>query len=369
VSSGLQAALRTLLEQPLLLEGMDGFRESYPWRLDLKRWFETTCNWTVQSGVGVLRLVAEHAQPDAGRALSGLKTVRSSAMFAWVLWFHEYLGLRVGQARQFSLGELSEAIEAQSKLSFSELAQRRALLQAVYQMDALGVLRIVDAETEQWEAGDGSGGALLEFSAGAAYLLSNPVRLEASAAQRAARALLVGPALVRADDPAAWDALSETLADHLEAGLGWPLEQHAQYASLLRGGRERGLAERWTPGRSVTEAASLLLLGAIRREVLSGELGPDEGGRLSLSRGRLYQLLEAVRSDYKAHWGEQAKIGTDKLLREILNLWHTWGGLVGSLVGSLETEQVVLEPHLGRFKAGYEGEELEERPRRRKRRR
>ena len=363
-SSALQAAIRTLLEAPLLQEGMDGFREVYPWRSEVRAFFARVAGWTVQIGPGVIRLVASSPQPEGGRALGGLLSPRAAALLAWVLWYHEYLGLRLGEVRQFSLSELSEVIAEGSgqTLDFSVFHNRRALLQAVRALEELGVLRVLDGDAEDWESGQAGEavhvGALLEFTAAAPYLIASPQSQQATPLQRAARALLVGPVLGRAQEPEAFAALEspggEALIADLQDALGWTLDIHADHALLLREGQLRGLASRWTPGRAVESAAALLLLEAVRREVRAGELVPDAAGRLTLSRSRLYTLLDGVREQHRAHWGERGKLlGVDKLLSSVLALWRFWGGLAA---GENEAS-LTLEPHLARFEAGYEFEE------------
>ena len=106
VQPGLQNSVHALLEQPILLEGSDGFREAMAWRMELRRFFERVAGWSVLTGPGALRLVAAPAFAEAGRAFSGLRSPQAAAFVAWTLWYHEYLGLRLGDAKQFSLSEL-----------------------------------------------------------------------------------------------------------------------------------------------------------------------------------------------------------------------------------------------------------------------
>jgi hypothetical protein len=369
ISYALSSAIQTLLETPLLLEGMDGFREVWNWRIEAVRWFKETTAWQVQTGPGVMRLVATGELFDAGRALDGLKTARASSMLAWVLWYHEFLGLRLGEPKQFTLSELAKQIESSSKLSFSDIQNRRALVQAVRTLEELGGMRVLDEQTQAWEGEPSSGGALLEFTAGAAYLISSPPELPASDQQRAARALLIGPVFNRVDDPQAFSTLeTSNLADALEATLGWQLEVNVQFASLLRTGNTRGLAKRWTPGRSVTEAAALLVLEAIRTELQTqpqserlelsrSSLQPDEHGQIRLTQNRFYELLDLVRNQYRNFWGEQGKqLGTARMQTQILELWRSWD------LARLEGEFITLKPGLARFTASYEDRILE-RPR------
>ncbi len=353
------SAVRRLLDSPLLTEEMEGWRETYAWRVELRSFFARTAALTVQIGPGVLRLVLPPPMPEGGRAWDGLKWVRSASLLAWVLWYHEYLGVRLGEVRQFSLAELATAISENPEargIDFSVRNTRFALLQAVRTLAELGALRILDEDSRGWEGEDGEapggGGALLEFTPAAPYLISTPPLLPATPAQRAARALLCGPALTRAHDPEAFGHLQDPEVKELERTLSWNLEIHAEYATLHREGVTSGLGTRWLPGRSVFSAAALLLLNAIRREVEARTLIPDAAGRLTLSRTRLYTLLDTVRADYRARWGETGKKhSTEKLLEEVLELWRQWGG-----VASQDTASLTLEPHLARFHAFYEDE-------------
>ncbi len=344
-SPGLQMALRTLLENPLLLEDMEGFREVWAWRAEVRAWFERYAGWMVQMGPGVLRLLAPSPHSDGGRALGELASSRGVALLAWVLWFHEYLGLRLGEPKQFSLSEMAERISAQSGLNFSEILNRRALVQAVRCAHRIGLLNILDDESSRWEGGETTGGALLEFTVGAAYLISRPKALPQSPVQRAVQALLVGPALVQAHDPAAFAALERNEAfvqEALQDALGWPLDLQPHYACLLRGG-QTGLY----PGRSVADAVALLLVEAVRTEVQEGRLEADAQGHVRLSSTRLYGLLDRVREQHRQHWGEKGKQSSERLLREVEVVWQEWGAV------ELEGELWVLKPHLARFTAQY----------------
>ena len=352
----LRDAVRTLLEQPLLLEGSDGFRDVIAWRLELQRFFARMAAWPVLSGANALRLVAAPAFFEGGRALEGLRNASAPAMLAWTLWYHEYLGLRLGEPRQFSLSELASQIETHSGLTMTNLEHRRAVVQAVRTLETLGAMRVLDDNTQDWEGADHAeaGGALLEFTAGAAYLISVPqATLPPTPLQRAVRALLTGPALHRALDPQAFAALEQDLGleagllSELETTLGWTLEVQRDYALLLRGGVTRGLAERFAPGRSVIEAAGLLLLNALRDEVAQGRVTPDVSGRLLVTRNQLYALLDAVRATHRDKWGQQGTASTEKLLREILGDWRGWGTAVE--IG----EFWQLEALLSRFQAYY----------------
>ncbi len=350
----LQHAVRVLLEQPLLLEGADGFKEVIAWRAEVSQFFARVAGWTVLTGPNALRLVAPPAFPEAGRALELLHSVKASAFLAWILWYHEYLGLRLGEARQFSLSELAAQIENQSGLAMTSLEHRRALVQAVRALEALGAMRLLDASTGEWEDAKegGHAGALLEFTAGAAYLISQPAVQQITPLQRAVRALLTGPALHRALDPEAFSALLEDsdlergVTAHLEQTLSWTLEIQADYALLLRGGVTRGLAKRFTPGRGVVQGAGLLLLNSIRTEVQAGRLRSDNG-RLRLTQNQLYALLDQVRALRRDKWGQQAATSTEKLLREILEDWCSWGA------ASQDGEFWWLEALLSRFDAFY----------------
>ena len=349
----LQNAIRVLLEQPLLLEGAEGFREVIAWRAEVSQFFARVAGWTVLTGPHALRLVAPPAFAEGGRALEGLHSVKATVFLAWILWFHEYLGLRLGEARQFSLSELASQIENQSGLAMTSLEHRRALVQAVRTLEILGAMRLLDASTNEWEdAKEGHAGALLEFTSGAAYLISQPVVQLVTPLQRAIQALLTGPALHRSLDPEAFAALQADadsdrgVVEYVENTLGWTLEIQADYALLLRGGITRGLAKRFTPGRGVVSSAGLLLLNTIRAEVQAGRL-QSQTGRVRLTQNQLYAFLDQVRATHRDKWGQQAATSTDKILREILEDWLSWGA------ASQEGEFWWLEAILSRFEAYY----------------
>lgn len=358
VPAAFTAAVRSLLDTPLLTEGMDGFRETYAWRLELRAFYARVAALNVQSGPGVLRLVLPPPFPEGGRIWEGMRTAHAAAFVAWVLWYHEFLGVQPGEVRQFSLAELAAAISGHPEapeLDFSLRPQRLALLQAVRALHDLGVLTIVDEAAQSWESGDGeaggSGGALLEFTAAAPYLISRLPEPVASPPQRAVRALLCGPALTRAQDPEAFAELGAPLLEDLVRTLGWSLSVNAEYATLHREGLVHGQGRRWTPGRSAVSTVALLLLQAVQREVREERMVPGEHGRLTVTKVRLYGLLDQVRSLHRSRWGTLGQESTDRLLEGVLAEWRTWGGVATS-----EAMLVSLEPHLARFAPAYESE-------------
>ncbi|MFC6663769.1 DUF2398 family protein [Deinococcus multiflagellatus] len=162
VPAAFTAAVRTLLDTPLLTEGMEGFRETYAWRLELRVFFARVAALTVQSGPGVLRLVLSPPFPEGGRAWADVRSPQAAGFVAWVLWYHEFLGVQAGEVRQFSLAELASAISSHPQaqdLDFSVRSQRLALLQAVRALRELGALAIVDESSQEWENGEGEAGS------------------------------------------------------------------------------------------------------------------------------------------------------------------------------------------------------------------
>ena len=75
VQPGLQSSVRSLLEQPILLEGSDGFREAMAWRMELRRFFERVAGWSVLTGPGALRLVAAPAFAGAAVGIELTQTL------------------------------------------------------------------------------------------------------------------------------------------------------------------------------------------------------------------------------------------------------------------------------------------------------
>lgn len=358
VPAAFTAAVRTLLDTPLLTEGMEGFRETYAWRLELRAFFARVAALTVQSGPGVLRLVLSPPFPEGGRAWADVRSPQAAGFVAWVLWYHEFLGVQAGEVRQFSLAELASAISSHPQaqdLDFSVRSQRLALLQAVRALRELGALAIVDESSQEWESGESdagsSGGALLEFTAAAPYLISRPSELPASAAQRAIRMLLCGPSMTCAQDPEAFEQLNAPLLEDLQHTLGWRLSVNGEYATLHREGLVRGMGSRWMPGRSAASSVALLLLSAVCKEVQHQRLTPEDSGRLTVTKVRLYGLLDQVRATHRARWGTMGKESTEKLLELVLAEWRLWGGVAVS-----DTASVTLEPHLARFDSTYETE-------------
>jgi len=351
---------RALLETPLMSEGHEDFRETWKWRRELRKVFSDLTGWTVQISPGVLRLCGQAPFPDAGRAGSEeLDSPRAASMFAWTLWYHESLG-RVSELHQFTLEELAGAITQASGTDFLKSTDRQALTRALKALTALGAVQLIDAGDDAWLEGRGPegqaplpgtvGGKLFEFTVLAAYLISPAPPDSPTDLQRAYRALLTGPALSRARDPQAYLALDATACRQIESVFGWSTDQQGDYAALLRDAQPRRSAHHVPQGRSAGSAAALLLTEAVRAEQATGRLGRDTQGRVLISGGELYGLMDTVREQYRAHWGQFGLKSTETLLGETLDRWRALGAL-SDWPGS--PDGYALEPHLARVRAAY----------------
>ncbi len=361
VAAGLVEALRILIERPLLQEGDEGFLTAWPWRRELQTFFAERAGWVLQFGPGVLRLNAHAPFPEGGRAMDGLQHPQDAALLAWALWYHESLEVLVGEARQFSLEEMAQAISEQASIDFTVYRNRQSLKRALGQLSELGGLRVIDGGAGSWEDGQGEeGGELLEFTPGVAYLIApSPPRPDVPPAVRATRALLVGPALSRARDEEAYLALGPELQDQLEDALDWVLDLQGDHAALMMDTQSREGVRRLTLGRSARSSAAMLLIEAIRQErrLPTGgpPLGQDLHGRVQISPGRLYALMDRVREEHRARWGQFGLKDTARILQDVLDQWRQLGGIDDwhETPGG-----ILIEAHLARYDSSYGSDSL-----------
>src|SRR5258708_14165787 len=158
---------------------------------------------------------------------------------------------------------------------------------------------------------------------------------------RAWRALLLGPALFRFDDPAAFAELlayAEAIANELLETYGWLPDIHRDYACIVRAsGMATGPVTSLTPFGTNYQVA-LLMFEAIRDKVETGVWpSPDIYGCLHVTTEDMSELFYSVRERYGENWGNEAR---SKSSRSLLNDVYKKMRQVGLLRGPDEAGNI-----------------------------
>ncbi len=312
----------------------------------LARFYREGPGWTLLRTRAFARLVREPSPCAAARGLPGLERPLDYALLTWVLWYGENLALAASAATgggesQFVMSELAEAILAQmggsaaSRLELLDHRQRESLVRALRCLETLGAIRRLQGEIEAWDPGAGGNvlyeflpaaqrllaradwGLVFAFASSAGYTRTEPLAPgSASPLQRAWRALLLGPALFRCDDPEAFAGLLLAQADvrrQLYTALRADLEIRRSFALVLR--PVAGTDEISATAGFVADGATvqverravyqpvLLLAAEARRRVRTGEWRPDADDVITIAAAEWEAVLWSLRQQHREHWG------------------------------------------------------------------
>ncbi len=361
----------------------------------LQAWHDQYTGWRIQRGSTVIRLVRHLSTATPGYLYERLKDPKDFACLTWVLWFAENRQLTGrGNDQQFLLSQLAEQIQEQStqgsdsekQFDFRKQADRYSIQRALQYLEDLGGIQLVDGQTREWVEQTPDADVLYEFTDVIHSLVTalNPETLATVSAQlndtttnlepillpgaahitpdlvRAWRAILIGPALLRYDDPAAFAALKEhadEVANELLETFGWLLDIHRDYACIVRAS---GTATGPVTSLSMVGASdqiAMLLCGAMRKKVETGAWpSPDRYGCLHVTTGDFEELFYSVRERYGENWGTEAR---GKSSRSLLNDVYKKMRQVGLLRGPDEAGNVLVMPTAARYAVSYDdpGEE------------
>lgn len=363
----------------------------------LQTWHDQYTGWRIQRTSTIIRLVRQPSAVTPGYLYERLKEPRDFACLTWILWYAENRQLSGrGNDSQFLLSQLAEQITEQSaqgtgneeKFDFRRPADRYSIQRALQYLEDLGGLQLVDGQTREWVEQTPDADVLYEFTDVIRSLVAalNPQivsmvsdRLQDSASvlqptllkqqddmspqsatnctplSRAWRALLLGPALFRFDDPAAFSALTthaDEVANELLETFGWLLDIRRDYACIIRASG--------TPGGPITgltlfgasDHIAMLLCGAIRNAVESGTWsGPDAFGCLHVTTEDMAELLYSLRERYGENWGSDAR---NKSSRSLLNDVYRKMRQIGLMRGPDEAGNVLILPTAARYSATYD---------------
>lgn len=356
----------------------------------LEKWHEEHTGWRVQRGPSFFRLERHLHMPVSLFLDDKLKRPRDFVCLTWILWFAEQRHLAGGgRNQQFLLSQLAEEIQSQSQeapgdtLDFRNLQDRYSMRRALEYLTVLGGLQALEGEVKKWEdAPDNE--VLYEFTPISHSLIEalNQQRITAMSTQiatwdhalqasepegaepvqnvpplvRAWRTLLLGPALFRRDDAAAFAALvasAEQVSEELAQSFGWLLELNRDYACIVRGGTLSTGAGPTLTLNAAHDQVILLLCTELRRQVEAGTCPPDACGCLHVTSFDLNALFSSLRQRYGSYWGASVKESkaTD-LLAEI----YTRMRLLGLLRGPDAEGHVLILPTVARYSVSYNQE-------------
>ena len=386
-----------LMEREFILsKDVDLFRLVNRHYYTLQSWHDQNTGWRIQRSATVIRLVRQLSAITPGYLYDRLREPRDFACLTWILWYAENRQLSGrGNEQQFLLSQLAEQIQEQSlsgtddvmAFDFRRPADRYSIQRALQYLEDLGGLQLVDGQTKEWVEQTADADVLYEFTDVIRSLVSafNPQLLAVVAAHlndggeallptrlqnilgdlfltagirplmRAWRVLLLGPILLRYDDPEAFAELvvhADEVANELLETLGWLLEVNHDYACIVRAsGMSTGPVTVLTPF-GTSDQMALLMCSTIREQVITGAWpGPDRYGCLHVTTEDINALFYTLRERYGENWGNEAR---GKSSRSLLNDVYKKMRQVGFLRGPDNTGNVLILPTAARYTATYE---------------
>ncbi len=393
----MKAHLALMEKEVILPRQSDLFRLLKYHYYALQSWHDQHTGWRIQRDASAIRLIRNPGATTPGYLYDRLKEPGDFACLAWILWYAENRQLSGrGSDQQFLLSHLAEQIQEQSALGpgrtfdFRKPADRYSIQRALQYLEDLGGLQLVDGQTRDWVEQTASADALYEFTDVVRSLivalnpqvvtmvadqlkdnsttlqpaiLLNPAGTSTSPLVRAWRTLLLGPALFRFDDPAAFADLlahADAIANELLETFGWLLDIHRDYACIVRAsGTTSGPVTSLTPF-GTNDQIAMFLCKAIRDQVESGAwLSPDMYGCLHVTTEDMSELFYTVRERYGENWGSEAR---SKSSRSLLNDVYRKMRQAGLLRGPDDAGNMLVLPTAARYTATYEkaGQETKE---------
>lgn len=388
---------RTLLERTCI----SSEDEEYFWMKTqyqtIKRWHILHTGWHLERRNNLFSLMRQPGTMTVGYndGKSVLQTPRDFVYVVWILWYavHDEITRR-GNGQLFLLIQMLERLteewreqscldllklEGQDDISSQSLvlSNRRSMARALNYLQEIKCLKELDGQTDIWVE---QGSPVLYQFTNAIHLLIMSLDHDAyqgvishqneanifspnalafmkekiSPLKRAWRALLIGPFLLKFDDPEAFAALLENIEEirnEADATFGWSLEVNHDYACIIRN-RD---SSHMTTGNLFNKKAAidqliLLLCTAIREQVNAGAIRPDYYGRISTTVPHLLDLLAALRRQYESNWGKGIREkGNKELLSEILKRMHH----IGFTRGPDDQSNVLILPSAARYSTRY----------------
>jgi uncharacterized protein (TIGR02678 family) len=363
----------------------------------LAKWHEQHTGWRIQRGPSFFRLERHLHMPITPFLDDRLKRPRDFVCLTWILWFAEQRFLAGGgRNQQFLLSQLAEELQRQSQqgagtpLDFRNLQDRYSMRRALEYLTQLGGLQTLEGEVRKWAEDAPDQEVLYEFTPISHSLIEAlSERRVAAMAKRAAiqsqrlptsdlglpalaqdlpplvrawRTLLLGPALLRCDDAAAFAALvvhAEQVSEELAQSFGWLLELNSDYACIVRGGTLSAGAGPTLALNSALDQIILLLCTAFRQQVEQGLWSPDASGCLHVSSFDINTLFSDLRLRYGSYWGATVK---ESKATDLLNDIYARMRLLGLLSGPDMEGHMLILPTAARYSVSYDREPVETEP-------
>ena len=394
-----------LMEQGVILsKQVDLFRLVNRHYYTLQNWHDQNTGWRIQRGATVIRLVRQLSATTPGYVYDRLKEPRDFACLTWILSFAENRQLTGrGNEQQFLLSQLAEQIQEQSRsvtdggtaFDFRRPTDRYSIQRALQYLEDMGGVQLVDGQTKEWVEQSADADVLYEFTDVIRSLVSafNPQLLAMVATHlnnegktlqptllqsivgdnfpvmalkplvRAWRTLLLGPVLLRYDDPEAFAELvahADEVANELLETFGWLLDVKRDYACVVRAsGMSSGPVTSLTPF-GTSDQMAVLMCTAIREQVTTGAWPlPDKYGCVHVTSEDMSALFYTLRERYGENWGNEAR---SKGSRSLLNDVYKKMRQVGLLRGPDGAGNMLILPTAARYSANYEKAGQEQKP-------
>ena len=415
-----------LMERGVILsKQVDLFRLVNRHYYTLQNWHDQNTGWRIQRGATVIRLVRQLSATTPGYVYDRLKEPRDFACLTWILSFAENRQLTGrGNEQQFLLSQLAEQIgegsvyraersgadiamgegyqeqsrsetDGETAFDFRRPTDRYSIQRALQYLEDMGGVQLVDGQTKEWVEQSADADVLYEFTDVIRSLVSafNPQLLAMVATHlnnegktlqptllqsivgdnfpvmalkplvRAWRTLLLGPVLLRYDDPEAFAELvahADQVANELLETFGWLLDVKRDYACVVRAsGMSSGPVTSLTPF-GTSDQMAVLMCTAIREQVTTGAWPlPDKYGCVHITSEDMSALFYALRERYGENWGNEAR---SKGSRSLLNDVYKKMRQVGLLRGPDGAGNMLILPTAARYSASYEKAGQEQKP-------
>lgn len=363
----------------------------------LQSWHDQHTGWRIYRTPASIRLIRTPVSFIQGYVFRNLRQPRDFACFIWTLWYAETRlndggGGGHSNAQQFLMSQLAERLEEHSAtgylaphvapFDFKRQSDRYSLFHALKALEDLGGLHLEDGSSEEWVNQSGQENALYEFTEvtrslilaldmeqvrlAAKTLQGNPKSLgparlpateKVSPLQRAWRTLLLGPALLKYDDPEAFAALrqhQETFQFEIGQAYGWQLDLRYEYAMIIRPSGT-GLGPNGPLNLTgAADQAALLCCQLIRQKIEGEWRYPQSEGCLVVPESEIAEVFRQVREEHGSRWGSTArKTSFQELLQDVYAKLR----LAGLMRGPDRSGNVLILPTMARFSVGYFVEE------------
>ncbi len=384
--TGLMRAHVALLEEEMIRPQQgDLFSVVQRYYEELRYWHSQHTGWYLERRGNVFRLQRTPVLLlPAQEKNTKLPEPRDFACLALILSFAATRQMEgAGNEQQFLLSTLTTFLvehardeQGEPLLDLKRRADRYSLMHALKYLDAVGGLQLVEGQSQGWIDYDHE--MLYEFTPITTLMITSfdfkafeaaeeslrtfeplgPAMLEPDLPplRRVWRALLLGPVLLRYDDPQGFTVLLEQ-ADLFEQTLmktfGWQLELNRDYACVVRSsGTAADANALLTPGSSIDQIV-LLLCRACREGVSTGRFDPDLYGCLHLHAADLENMLSTeIRPQFGSNWSKENQ---DSSVSTLMQSAYQKMRLAGLLRGPDANGDLLVLPLAARFAPVYIG--------------